>query len=198
MVQQRHPTVCARIVDALHAQHPSFRLAGVRASGEHLASAGFHAPSWQELAAGVRPEQLRWDEDMEPGLPRHGWQRRATEPVHGLLVEGTIRPRLSPTEQALFRSHGGPLAGVPYMCFPTSRLSRMDSSLFRVLLLERLWLPLSPPRASAGVAVHLTPVATTEQLARRQGCWVVEATLWKVPPLACVGKPVLTSPPTCW
>ena len=38
----------------------------------------------------VRPEQLRWDEDMEPG-----WQRSATEHVHGLLVEGTIRPRLS-------------------------------------------------------------------------------------------------------
>ena len=144
MVQQRHPTVCAHIVDALHAQHPSFHLAGVRASGEHLAAAGFHALSWQELAAGARPEQLQWDEDMEPGLPRHGWQRRATEPVHGLLVEGTIRPRLSPTEQALFRSQGGPLAGVPYMCFPTSRLSRMDSSLFRVLLLRRLWLPLRP------------------------------------------------------
>ena len=79
---------------------------------------------------------------MQAGLPRHGWQRRATEPVRGLLVEGTVRPRLSPTEQALFRSQGGPLAGVPYMCFPTSRLSRMDSSLFRVLLLERLWVPL--------------------------------------------------------
>ena len=55
----------------------------------------------------------------------------------------------------------------------------MDSSLFRVLLLLRLWLPLLPSRASAGVAVHLTPVATTVQRTRRQECWVVEATLWK-------------------
>ena len=118
-------------------------MAGVRASGEHLAAVGFHAPSWQELAAGARPEQLR-DVDMEPGIPRHGWQRTATEPVHGVLIDGTVRPRLSATEQALFRSQGGPLAGVPCMCFPTSRLSRLDSSLFRVLLLRRLWLPLPP------------------------------------------------------
>ena len=128
-------------------------------------TSGSCAPSWQELAAGVRSGQLRWDEDMEPGLPRHGWQRRATEHVHGLLVEGTIRPRLSLTEQALFRSQGGPLAGVPFMFFSTLRLSRMDSS----LLCASPSAPLasSPPRVSAG------------SLARRQGCWVVEATLWK-------------------
>ena len=59
MIHQRHPTVCARIVDALHAQHPHLHLDGVRASGEHLASAGFHAPSQQELAAGARPG-LAW------------------------------------------------------------------------------------------------------------------------------------------
>ena len=114
MIHQRHPTVCARIVDALHAQHPSFHLDGVRASGENPASAGFHAPSWQELAAVARPEQLQ-DVDMEPGIPRHGWQRTATEPVHGVLIEGTVRPILSATEKALFRSQGGPLAGIPFM-----------------------------------------------------------------------------------
>ena len=36
----------------------------------------------------------------------------------------------------------------------------------------RIGFPSHPPRASAGVAVHLIPVATTVQLARRQG-WVV-------------------------
>ena len=109
----RDPTVCAHIVDALHAQHPSFHLAGVHASGEHLAAAGFHAPSWQELAAGARPEQLQGRGHGTWTPPP--WVNAETEPVHGLLVEGTIRPGLSPTEQALFRSQGGPLAGVPYM-----------------------------------------------------------------------------------
>ena len=142
MIHQRRPTVCARIVDALHAQHPSFHLDGVRASGEHLASVGFHAPSWLELAAVLVLNSCKMS--TWPGIRRHGWQRTATEPVHGVLMEGTVRPRLSATEKALFRSQGGPLAGIPFMCFPTSRLSWMDSSLFRVLFLRRLWLPLPP------------------------------------------------------
>ena len=55
-----------------------------------------------------------------------------------------MRPRLSQSEQALFRSQGGPLSSVPFTCFPTSPLTRFDASLFRVLLLPRLWLPLPP------------------------------------------------------
>ena len=46
----------------------------------------------------------------------------------------------SATGQALLRSQGGPLSGVPYSCFPTSALARFDSTQFRVLLLRRLWL----------------------------------------------------------
>ena len=72
------------------------------------------------------------------------WQRTATIPVHGQQIEGTVRPRLSLSEQAMFRSQGGPLSSVPYTCFPTSPVSRIDSSAFQVLLLRRLWLPLPP------------------------------------------------------
>ena len=60
------------------------------------------------------------------------------------LVESQVRPRLRETEQALLRSQGGPLSGVPISCFPTSALARFDSALFWVLLLRRLWLPLPP------------------------------------------------------
>ena len=154
---------------------PPTHLAGFRACGAQLAAVGFHAPSWEELAHGVRPEsRLGY---FDPGLPRHGWQRIATIPVHGELVEGCVRPRLSQSEQALFRSQGGLLSSVPFTCFPTSPLTRFDASLFRVLLLRRLWLPLPLPRASAGVS--LMSLATTVQLARRQGCWVVEVMLLK-------------------
>ena len=70
MVQQRRPTVCARIVDTLNAQHPSFHLAGVWTSAE-LSGRCFSAhPHGGNLAAGVRPQQLRWDVDMERGVPR--------------------------------------------------------------------------------------------------------------------------------
>ena len=122
-------------MQALNNQHPSFHLAGLRACGAQLAAVGFHAPSWEELAHGVRPEPVVWDADFDPGLPRHDWQRIATIPVHGELVEGSVRPRLSQSEQALFRSQGGPLSSVPFTCFPTSPLTRFDESLFRVLLL---------------------------------------------------------------
>ena len=108
-----------------------------------------------------RPEPVVWDADFDPGLPRHGWQRIAIIPVHGELVEGFVRPRLSQSEQALFRSQGGPLSSVP-------------------------------PRASAGVAVSLMSLATTVQLARRQGCWAVEGMLLKAlqPVFAARQEPV--------
>ena len=138
MVQQRHPTVSDCIVQALYHQHPSFHLAGLRACGAQLAAVGFHAPSWEELAHGVRPEPVVWDADFDPGLPRHGWQRIATIPVHGELVEGSVRPRLSQSEQALFRSQGGPLS--PSRAFP----HHFRCLPFRVLLLRRLWLPIPP------------------------------------------------------
>ena len=139
MIHQRHPTVCARIVDALHAQHPSFHLDGVR---EDLASAGFHRPFLAGDGGWCSSRSVAW---CRHGTwhPRNGWQRTATEPVHSLLIDGTVRPRLSGTEKALFRLRGGPLAGIPFLCFPTSRSVQDGFLLFRVLLLRR-WLPLPP------------------------------------------------------
>ena len=101
-----------------------------------------------EFADGIRPEHLVLEVDRELGVPRHGWQRTASVPIHGRQIEDSIRPRLSLSEQALFRSQGGPLSSVPFTCFPTSPLSRFDSSAFRVLLLRRLWLPLPPSSRS--------------------------------------------------
>ena len=75
-----------------------------------------------------------------------------------------VRPRLSPFEQAMFRSQGGPLSSVPFTCFPTSPLSRIDSSAFRVLLLRRLWLPLPPSSRSCRCGRLL------DVLGHRAGC----------------------------
>ena len=104
---------------------------------------GFNAPQWWDLRAGLRPPGQRVDE-RHVGIPGHGWQHEATEAVHAHLFSTTVWPRLSPPEQALIRSQGGPMSGVPFTCFPVSRESRIDSSSFRVLLLRRLWLPLPP------------------------------------------------------
>ena len=45
-------------------------------------------------------------------------------------------------ERALALSQSGPLAGVPFHCLPTSHATRLDSEIFRTLLLRRLRLPL--------------------------------------------------------
>ena len=50
--------------------------------------------------------------------------------------------QLTDSERAMLRSQSGPLAGVPLSTTPSNFLSRIDSHLFRVLLLRRLRLPL--------------------------------------------------------
>ena len=60
MVQQRHPAVSRCIVHALNAYHPAVHSAGVRASGAHLAAAGFVAPSWENLQTASGQSTLCW------------------------------------------------------------------------------------------------------------------------------------------
>ena len=58
----------------------------------------------------VGPEQVKWDVDLEPNLPRHGWLRTATAQIHRFLVEGTVtlqtlsfRGNVVPTERFVER-----------------------------------------------------------------------------------------------
>ena len=106
-------------------------------------------------------------------MPGHGWQQAATDPVQSHLVESQVRPRLGKTEQALLRSQGGPLSGVPFSCFPTSvgtfRLCTVPGFLSLHLL------------ATAGVAVSGTSLAKTVQFVLRLECWVVGVLRWSQP-----------------
>ena len=54
-----------------------------------------------------------------------------------------VWPSLDAHERALALFQSGPLAGVPFHCFPTSYATRMDSEIFRTLHRRRLRLPLS-------------------------------------------------------
>ena len=47
----------------------------------------------------------------------------------------------------VLRFQGGPVAGLPFMCCPTTFHSRFNVQVFRVLLLRRLWLPVPPHHA---------------------------------------------------
>ena len=58
---------------------------------------------WQALADGLRPRPPSLEE-LDPGTFDHGWQFFAARAVEERFSSSTIWPRLSPTEQALFRS----------------------------------------------------------------------------------------------
>ena len=71
------------------------------------------------------------------------------------FVSDSLWPRLTPQRKALFRSQGGPMASVPYTCFPIAPHSRFDPQPFMVLLLRRLWLPLLPTARSCRCGLPL-------------------------------------------
>ena len=90
MVQQRHPAVSHQILRSLHDPNPHFHLSGLRSSVDFLTMRGFVPPTWEDLAAGLRPAP-----------DRHGWQKVATEPVHGHHITSAVWPWLSVSEKAL-------------------------------------------------------------------------------------------------
>ena len=103
----------------------------------------------------------------------HGWQQTATVPIHDWHIEGNIKPRLSLSEQALFRSQDRCQVSHSLVA-----LSRFESSAFCVLHLRHFWL-LVPPSSRSGVAVSLMSFATTGWVAQRQGSWDVGGSLWR-------------------
>ena len=102
--------------------------------------------------------------------------------MHTHVVESTVRPRLNPTEQAMLRSQGGPLSGVPFQCFPSNVVSRFDSPSSAFCSSAVFGLPFPPLHAAVGVAVPSTSLATTGQLVLKQWCWVVEGMHWNWQP----------------
>ena len=187
MARARHPEVAALIFRAMRDPTGPATLVSVQAVAHQLVGVeGFEPPSWEVLANGQR--FLRGEpEEFEPGGCRHGWQHEAASRVER-QHRGRLIPRLPQHEIAMLRSQSGPLAGVPLSTTPCNFLNRIDSHLFRVLLLRRLHLPLPSLHVSAGVAVPLTLFATTAPHVLEQGCWEDGALRWKVLGRASAGK----------
>ena len=122
---------------------------------------------WTALVGGLRPEP-REPELHEPGCWRAGWQHEAASRVERHFRAEHILPHLTPTRRAMLRSQSGPVAGIPFSC----------------------------PNAAVGVAVSLTPLATTVQLALGQEFWAGEGSLWRVGQQGCAGKLVGAWQPT--
>ena len=140
MIQKRHPAVARLIVAQLSGSAEGPHLSGATVSRERLLDVSYVAPTWIQIADGLRPN--RPEGDGEPGVPRHGWQFFASQAVEDCFFRHGFAPRLTDTQQAMVRSQSGPMAGVPLLAFPTSPLFRFDASAFRALLLRRLWRPL--------------------------------------------------------
>ena len=115
-------------------------IGAVAACRERLLDVGFDVPEWGDLARGQRPGRV--PDSRDPSEPPFGWQYLASAHVETTFVRGAMWPDLSPPDRALFRSQGGPFAGIPFTCFPTVVEARLEPQVFRVLVLRRLWCPL--------------------------------------------------------
>ena len=69
--------------------------------------------------------------------------------------EMNVLPRLEDTHKALLRSQSGPMAGAALSVVPTCFHTRIESHLFRLLLLRRLRLPLPPSEHACRCGRHL-------------------------------------------
>ena len=144
MVRLRHPAIVETMLTGLASGDPGHHLQGAIDARDRLQDMGFRAPDWGALAYGLRPEGFPDDQDFGPRYL--GWQREATREANTFFLNTAVWPRLSNASRALVRSQGGPLAGLPFSCCPTSSHTRLDAQVFRVLLLRRLWLPLPPTK----------------------------------------------------
>ena len=173
MIHKRHPTVAETLVRELEGDWDVPTVTAASDAARVLSSLpGFELPSWFALVHGTRP-LLREPEDHEPGASRSGWQHEAS--IHtDLAFRGGMLEVLADHEKAFLRSQSGPGAGVALSATPSSYHTRIDSQLFRVLLLRRLRLPLSPPsrfcrcgRPFDALGHHRAACARTGVLGRR-------------------------------
>ena len=142
MISHRHPRV-AEMVRELNGLSISLHLSSASETAVDLARLpGFEVPTWDELVAGRRPP-LRNIEEVEPGTHGAGWQHEAAARLDWNFRE-RLMVTLTESEQALFRSQSGTAAGSAFTVAPSHFLVRIESQLFRVLLLRRLRLPLPP------------------------------------------------------
>ena len=103
----------------------------------------------------------------EPGGFQHGWQHEAASRIERHFRDRNLMPRLAEHEMALLRSQSGPNAGMALSVAPASFLTRIDSALFRVLLLRRLRLPLPLSRPLDSFGHHRAACSRAGVLGRR-------------------------------
>ena len=129
-------------------------------------------PSWQELRDGKRPPE---NTTGEPGEWQHGWQYWASSVSDSHFRKTTMLSVRSAASRAHLRSHSGLNAGAALAFAPTAPEYVIPTHLFRVLLLERLQLPLPVDEAVCSgchapldpLGRHIAACARTGRLKKR-------------------------------
>ena len=138
MVKQRHPPIAATMMRSVdHDPAPRFREGSCQRS---LMEAGFDIPEWESLTESPPPRQ---EGEFEPSQPKEGGSKGLRKPLRTHSSGTRCGQDLFQADQALQRSHWGPLASATWTAFPVHRVCRIDSQSFRVLLCRRLRLPIS-------------------------------------------------------
>ncbi len=108
-----------------------------------LGAEGFQeCPSWEDIREGVLPKNPDPSE-RAPGEWSRGWQFYASRVRDDRYLEFEVRPHLSPAEQALLLSQGGPFASQYLQALPTKMQLEIENALLQCLLRRRLRIPLA-------------------------------------------------------
>ena len=142
MLLERLPVVAQNAVNVLDGDvNVDGCLGEVRQAAAGLDRQGFIGrPQWGALQMGARPPPST---DSEPGEWAHGWHHYAASAF----------AQSCPSHQAHLRSHSGSgCSHVLHGC-PTRPEFKIEPGLFRVLILERLPLPVTEARCECGVVL---------------------------------------------
>ena len=141
MIHQRTPAMVESVVRAL-SQEEQFGggcVGELRDGAVRLDHEGFWwRPSWEALRRGERPPPMNGG---EPGEWAHGWQFWASS-ISDTFFRKALLSEHTATRQAHLRSYSGRNAGANLAFAPTAPEFTIAPHLFRVLVLERLHLPL--------------------------------------------------------
>ena len=145
MIKQRTPAVANAVVEGLQQEAGAIGCIGeLRESAARLDREGFWwRPGWCALSDGQRPPEPSGERGEWP----HGWQYWASSVSDSHFREVSLLSGQTAARRAHLRSHSGWNAGAALAHAPTAREYTVAPHLFRVLLLERLQLPLQVTEA---------------------------------------------------
>ena len=151
---------------------------------------GFHATVVESSCNGSTTTACETFWILSQGGQKRGWQHEAAGRMDQQFRDEDLFHRVAESVRALIRSQGGRMAGMALSTSPTSQGCHD-------LVPQTSSTSAPSPSATAGVADHLIPVATTVQLVLRRGCCGEERFCGRARQPASVEKKVAGSGSMC-